>query len=107
MRVQLAAACGLIGSSVAVGATVSAVKALPDNSAAALDDVTVISTFDLINSAANKAFQVRDATGALTVFGTNAIIDDVLNGVDNIDPSDDIVAGDRISMLGTTDIFNG
>ncbi len=43
-----------------------------------LCDVVVSSTYDLISSPSNKTIHVQDATGGLTVFGTNAVIDPLL-----------------------------
>ncbi len=61
-------------------------------------DAVVSSTTDLISSANNKNFHMQDATGGITVFGSNAVIDPILAL---------IAAGDQIDLAGTTGEFNG
>lgn len=63
-----------------------------------LCDVVVSSTTDLISSATSKNFQVQDASGAITVFGSNAAVDAVLAQA---------ALGDQIDIEGVTATFNG
>ncbi len=78
--------------------TIAAAKALATGTTVDLCDVQIINVTDLISSTANKSIQVQDATGGLTVFGTNAVIDAILGGA---------ALGDRIDLRGVTGSFNG
>ncbi len=78
--------------------TIAAAKALGNGQALTLDDVVIATTIDPINSASNKSFTVQDATGGMTIFGSNANIDAVLAAV---------ALGDKIDIAGTTGSFNG
>ena len=59
---------------------------------------SVTNLVDLINSSTSASFQIQDATGGLTVFGSNAEIANDITGV---------AEGDRISIVGTLVNFNG
>ncbi len=61
-----------------------------------LDNVVVSNTTDLIGSSSVKNVHVQDATGGITVFGDNAVIDAL-----------GLTAGDQITITGYTDEFNG
>jgi hypothetical protein len=78
--------------------TISAAKALGNGQSVTLDDVVISNTIDLVNSGSSANFMVQDATGGITVFGTNADIAAALTGV---------AAGDRVDIAGLTLSFNG
>lgn len=80
------------------GATIAATKLAADNTVVTIDNVVISNTIDLVNSASVASFQVQDATGGVTVFGSNAVIAAALTGVN---------AGDIVTITGTTDSFNG
>jgi hypothetical protein len=62
----------------------------------------------LINSSTYKNFHAQDATGGITVFGTVAKIDELLNGPDGLPGTgDEVGEGDSIKLSGTTDEYNG
>ncbi|MFW5697255.1 MAG: DUF5689 domain-containing protein, partial [Fimbriimonadaceae bacterium] len=90
-------ACVTVASLASAGTILDARNAgIGDN--VDLTNVRVINTTDLINSGSSKSFQVDDGTGALTVFGNNADIDAILDGVS---------VGDRVDLNGDTGSFNG
>lgn len=64
-----------------------------------LCDVIVSSTTDLVSSSNSKSFQLQDATGGITVFGSNDIIDGLF--------AFPIAEGDQITIEGTVSTFNG
>lgn len=79
--------------------TVAEARALPLGTAVTLGPVTVLNVVDTISSGGSASFQVADETGAVTVFGTNAQIAPLLEGV---------VPGDRLlGLTGTIGTFNG
>ena len=63
-----------------------------------LCDVVVSSTTDLVASSNSKSFQMQDATGGITVYGSNADIDAILAAVGE---------GDLIDLRGTTAEYQG
>lgn len=67
-----------------------------------LNNVTVVNTVDLISSGSSKSITLQDGTGALqgiTLFGTNALVDEVLTAAGS---------GNLLSSLsGTVGSFNG
>jgi hypothetical protein len=63
-----------------------------------VNNLIILSTVDLVNSGSSKSFQVRDTTGAATVFGSNADIDGLLGGRG---------AGDFLDLTARTATFNG
>jgi hypothetical protein len=63
-----------------------------------LCNVVVTSTTDLVVSTSYKSFTVQDATGGITVYGTNAALDLLLGSFGE---------GDRISIEGKLDAYNG
>jgi hypothetical protein len=63
-----------------------------------LCNVIVASTTDLVFNTSYRSFTVQDATGGITVFGTNADLDLLLGS---------FVEGDRITLEGKLDGFNG
>ncbi len=88
--------------------TIAQAEALGDNMAATVNNVVVSSVVDMINSTGFKTFHVQDPSGGVTVFGANALIDGILNGVDGMPgTSDDLIPGTRLDLSGTTDFFNG
>lgn len=92
-----AIAPALLGQA-ARGATIAATKPVPDNTVVTIDNVVISNTIDLVSSVSVASFQVQDATGGVTVFGSNAVIAAALTGVN---------AGDVVTITATTDSFNG
>jgi hypothetical protein len=81
---------------------------LPVPSGVVLCEMVISSTTDLINSSTYKNFHAQDATGGITVFGTVAKIDELLNGPDGLPGTgDEVGVGDSIKISGTTDEYNG
>ncbi|MBK8915578.1 MAG: lamin tail domain-containing protein [Phycisphaerales bacterium] len=78
--------------------TIADSEALAIGTRVKLCDLVISSTTDLIASTANKHFHAQDATGGITIFGTNAVIDPLLALA---------AVGDRITIEGTTGTFNG
>jgi hypothetical protein len=79
-----------------------------------LADVVVSSTTDLVNSTNSRNFMVQDSSGTggaprgITVWGTNADVFRILDGPDGIHGNaDDVVPGDRITMAGLVNDFQG
>jgi len=97
-RSAAAIALAVICSANASAVTIAAAKALGNGQTLTLDDVVVATTIDTINSGSSKSFTVQDATGGITIFGSNANIDAVLATV---------ALGDKIDIAGTTGSFNG
>lgn len=73
-----------------------------DGSGVIVCDVTVSNLTSLINSGTVKSFQVQDATGGMTVFASNSVIDALL-----LNLGDPIQEGHTITISGTTDEYNG
>jgi Family of unknown function (DUF5689) len=96
--VMLAVAGSFFANNYASAMTISAAKALPVGSAVTINSVVISTSIDLTASTASTTFNVQDATGGATVFGSNADITTVLTGLS---------AGDRINVSGTTSSFNG
>lgn len=69
---------GLCGVSPASGATIADLSSLPLGTSATIGEAIILSTTDLEPDPLYKSFQLRDNTRAITVYGTNAQIDDVL-----------------------------
>ena len=59
--------------------TIADAKALGDGQAVTLDTAVITSATDLINSGSFMNFQLQDATGAITVFGSNDDINAVFD----------------------------
>lgn len=68
----------LCGFSPVSGATISELLSLPIGTSATIGEAIILSSADLEPDSLYKSFQLRDNTGAITVYGTNAQIDDVL-----------------------------
>jgi len=83
-------------------ASAKAQQGVQDGSGVVVCDVVVSNLTDLVNSATVKSFHVQDATGGMTVFGSNSIIDNLL-----LNGGDPIQEGHTITIAGTTDEFNG
>ena len=58
--------------------TIADAKAAGDGAAVSIENVVISNAADLISSGSVASFQIQDATGGLTVFGTNADIDGLL-----------------------------
>ncbi|HMS54459.1 MAG TPA: hypothetical protein PKA27_03585 [Fimbriimonadaceae bacterium] len=78
--------------------TIAQAKAQPIGTLVTIDNVRLVSDVDLVNSSTYRDCTVDDATGGMTIFGTNAEVDAVLSGV---------TVGDRFTITGRTDYFNG
>jgi hypothetical protein len=78
--------------------TIAAARALGPGPVVTIELASVTNTVDLINSAGLASFQIQDATGGLTVFGSNSEIASDIAGV---------AEGDRISIRGTLVNFDG
>ena len=78
--------------------TIADAKAVALGSLVKIDGVVISNNIDLINSAALASVQIQDATGGLTVFGTNAVIQGQLSGLPE---------GYTLSIQGTTSNFDG
>lgn len=83
--------------------TIDEARMLAPGTGVRICNVVLSSKTNLINSAANKSFQIQDTTGldgqsALTVFGTTDLIDSEFGGA---------VEGDQIDIQGTIGVFNG
>ncbi|MFQ5423805.1 MAG: hypothetical protein ACE5F9_07475 [Phycisphaerae bacterium] len=91
--------------------TIANARAGVDGTPFQLCTVVVGSTTDLVNSAASKNFHIQTTTTGgpgITVFGSNILIDGILNGVDGTaGTADDIVPGSVITIEGATSSFNG
>jgi hypothetical protein len=71
--------CVLTVCEVAAAGTIFEIASLPIGSTATIDQAVILSTVDLEPDPLYKSFQLRDNTRAITVFGTNAQIDGVLD----------------------------
>jgi hypothetical protein len=60
---------------------------------ATIDEAVILSTTDLVADPGVKSFQIRDLTGAITIYGSNAHIDAALSGFD---------VGSVIQITGST-----
>jgi len=78
--------------------TIEAARSLAIPSPVEITNVVVTGITDLVNSGSFKSFTVQDSTGGVTIFGANALVDDILLGVSE---------GDTISVQGVTGSFNG
>lgn len=76
--------------------TIAEAKAAGPDVGVRLCEVVVASITDLVSSANSKSFTVQDATGGITVYGTNEDIDGLLTG---------IVEGDAVTLEGMTGEF--
>jgi Family of unknown function (DUF5689) len=96
--IATSALVGVFACGTTKGITISAAKALPLGTPVTVDNVLISTTIDLIGHASFSTFQVQDATGGATVFGSNEQIAAALIGLS---------AGDQINLMGTTNSFNG
>lgn len=79
--------------------TIADARTAGNNAQVDLNEVIIVNTTDTIASGASRALQLRDNTGAITVFGSNANVEDFLGGRG---------VGDTISISNmTTGSFNG
>jgi hypothetical protein len=69
---------GLCNVGPASGAAIAEISSLPVGTSATIGEAIIVSTTDLESDPLCKSFQLRDNTLAITVYGTNAYIDDVL-----------------------------
>ena len=82
LLVLLAAATLLAVKAGEASATnVATARALPNNTPVDIDNVVITSLTDSVQSGSTKSIYVQDATGGLTVFGSNAIIDALIAGL--------------------------
>jgi hypothetical protein len=70
----------------------------PPGTQVTISDALILSTIDLVPDPAYRSFQLRDATRAITVYGTNAAIAAALTGW---------AAGDGINITGVTATADG
>ncbi|MCX6879582.1 MAG: hypothetical protein NTW21_38125 [Verrucomicrobia bacterium] len=75
------------------GVTITELALLPPNTPVTIDQAVILSTTDLEPDLLYRSFQLRDATRAITVFGTTAQVDPVLAGR---------AVGDEIQISGVT-----
>jgi hypothetical protein len=78
--------------------TIGQAKSYPPGTPLRIANVIVSSTQDLVNSASYKTLHVQDATGGVTVWGTNAVIDALL--------ATPLVEGDQTTLEGTISMYN-
>lgn len=91
------AVAGLAAS--ASAQTIADARAAGNNAQVDLNEVIIVNTTDTIASGNSRALQLRDNTGAITVFGSNANVEDFLGGRG---------VGDTVSISNmTTGSFNG
>lgn len=96
-RIFILAAFATVAAS-ANAITIAEARALAVGTAASVQNVKIVSMVDLISSGSSKSFQIQDASGAATVFGSNAVIDGLLAGLSD---------GSTMDLDGTTGTFNG
>ncbi len=94
----LAVASVLMGTSITMAGTIAAAEAQGDGASVTIEGAVISSVTDMISSATSKNFYIQDATGGVTVFGTNSVIDTALTG---------LAPGDEITISGTNDFYNG
>jgi hypothetical protein len=82
----------------AQASTITELTSLTPGTQATVDLAVIISTTDLITDPDTKCFQIRDNTGAVTVYGSNAHIDAALAGFS---------VGSLIEITGTTNRREG
>ncbi|MBX3437545.1 MAG: hypothetical protein KF861_08650 [Planctomycetaceae bacterium] len=81
------------------GGSVEAARTTPPGSRATLIAARVANRIDMINDPANASITIEDATGALTVFGSNAMVQNILNAT---------ASGNLLDRLtGTVSVYNG
>jgi MYXO-CTERM domain-containing protein len=78
--------------------TIADAAAQPPGTQVTISDALILSTIDLVPDPAYRSFQLRDATRAITVYGTNAAIAAALTGW---------AAGDGINITGVTTLADG
>jgi len=96
-RILILAAFGTLAGT-AHSITIADARALATGTDVTIENVKIVSLTDLISSASSKSFQIQDASGAATVFGTNAIIDGLVAGMSE---------GWTFDLTGRTGFFNG
>jgi hypothetical protein len=84
---------GIVGAG-----TIAELTGLTPGTQATVDLAVIISTTDLIADPDTKCFQIRDNTGAVTIYGSNAQIDAALAGFS---------VGSLIEITGTTNRRDG
>jgi hypothetical protein len=87
----------LIAAPVSAG-TIAEAAAQPFGTEVTIDDALILSTVDLVADPAYRSFQLRDATRAITVYGTNEQIEAALTGW---------ATGDGINITGRTAVTDG
>ena len=101
-RIGLSCLVALLGATtyprLGAAITLSDARLLPPGTDVTIEGAVISSTTDLINSNTSKSFQIQDATGGATVYGTNAQIDGLLAG---------LAEGDEVTITGSTGLFNG
>ena len=98
VRITCFLACCFGLAAAAPAQTVADARAAGVDAAVTLDDVTIVSLVDQVGSGTLASFQVEDATGGITVFGSNALIDPIIASLS---------VGDVVDIGGTTDEFAG
>jgi len=78
--------------------TIAQAKAVGPGKEVRLANVIVSNTIDTIASANSRAIHLQDATGGITVYGTNLDVDTLLGYFGD---------GDRVKLVGVTGTFNG
>ncbi len=88
----------LLANQSAWSGTIADAKAAGDGAAVSIESAVISNAVDLISSGSVASFQIQDATGGLTVFGSNADISGLLSIGS---------AGDQVDISGTMDVYNG
>ncbi len=78
--------------------TIADAAAQPPGTQVTISDALILSTIDLVPDPAYRSFQLRDATRAITVYGTNAEVAAALTGW---------AAGDGVNITGVTATADG
>lgn len=88
----------LLSAATATAGTVADAKTQPIGTEVTIENLVITSTTDLISSTSSKNFHAQDATGGITIYGSNAAIDALLAVAGE---------GDEVTLTGKVDIFNG
>ncbi len=73
-------------------------RSQPIGTEVTIENLVISSTTDLIGSTSSKNFHAQDATGGITIYGSNAAIDALLAVAG---------AGDQVTLTGKIDVYNG